>query len=362
MKALFLAGGKGTRLQPLTNGIPKPMVPILNKPLLERTMLHLKKSGISEMVISSCYQPKKIKDYFGDGERFELKIRYIVEDLPLGTGGAIKNTEDLFDDTFIVFNSDILCDIDIQKIMDYHKKSHALATIAVTEVEDPSAYGVIESNKRGYAVSFIEKPEAGSITSHFINAGIYIFEPEIFNEISLDGPVSVERVTFPKLLENGQKIAVYKDHSYWIDIGTLEKYKQVHKDILDGKCKMVDCNTSASGINLGRNVKIHPDSKIAAPVYIGDNVVIGAKAIISNSVIGNNVSIGVASRIIDSVIWDGVNISSDVRLMNTIITSNCDIKKNLNYLNAVNSGKNMPLPGSQPTRLVVSNAHCSPMY
>lgn len=341
MKALFLAGGKGIRLQPLTNGIPKPMVPILNKPLLERTMLHLKKSGIREIIISSCYQPKKIKDYFRDGKQLGLNIQYVVEDIPLGTGGAIKNTEDFFDDTFVVFNSDILCDIDMQKMMDYHKRSHALATIAVTEVQNPSAYGVIESDKRGYAVSFVEKPEAESITSHFINAGIYIFEPEIFKEISLDGPVSVERVTFPKLLVNGQKIAVYKDDSYWIDIGTLEKYKQVHKDILDGKCKMVDCNTSGSGINLGRNVKIHPGAKIMAPVYIGDNVVIGAKAVISNSVIGDNVSVGAASRIIESVIWDDVNISSDVRLTKTIITSNCGINKNLNYLNTVCSGKNI---------------------
>ena len=341
MKALFLAGGKGVRLQPLTNSMPKPMVPILNKPLLERTMLHLKKRGKSEMVISSCYQPKKIKDYFGDGEAFGLTIQYVVEDIPLGTGGAIKNTEDLFDDTFVVFNSDILCDIDMLKMMDYHKRSHALATIAVTEVEDPSAYGVIESDKQGYAVSFIEKPAPGDITSNFINAGIYIFEPEIFNEISLDGPVSVERVTFPKLLENSHRIAVYKDDSYWIDIGTLEKYKQVHKDILSGKCKMVDCNTSGNGIHLGKNVEIHPDSKIIAPVYIGDHVKIGAKAIISNTVIGSNSSIGEASRIVGSVIWDGVHISSDVRLRNTIITSNCDVKKDLSYLNAVCSGHNI---------------------
>lgn len=341
MKALFLAGGKGIRLQPLTNSIPKPMVPIMNKPLLERTMLHLKKSGISEMVISSCYQPKKIKDYFGDGEQFGLKIQYIVEDIPLGTGGAIKNAEGLFDDTFIVFNSDILCDIDMLKMMDYHKRSHALATIAVTEVEDPSAYGVIESDQQGYAVSFIEKPEIESITSHFINAGIYIFEPEIFKEISLDGPVSVERVTFPKLLENRQRIAVYKDDSYWIDIGTLEKYKQVHKDILNGKCRMIDCCTSESNIQLGRNVKIHPDAEIIAPVYIGDNVEIGEKTIISNSVIGNDVSIGTASRIIGSVIWGGVHISSNVRLVNTIITSKCDIKRDLNYLNTVCSVENI---------------------
>ncbi|MHB8064395.1 MAG: nucleotidyltransferase family protein, partial [Ruminiclostridium sp.] len=153
MKALFLAGGKGIRLQPLTNKLPKPMVPIMNKPLLERTMVHLKKSGISEIVISSCYHSQYIKDYFGNGEHFGLKIQYIVEDIPLGTGGAIKKAGAQFKDTFIVFNADILSDIDIQKMMAYHKNSRALATIAVTEVQDPSAYGVIEYDMKGYAIS-----------------------------------------------------------------------------------------------------------------------------------------------------------------------------------------------------------------
>ncbi|MHB8061153.1 MAG: sugar phosphate nucleotidyltransferase [Ruminiclostridium sp.] len=337
MKALFLAGGKGTRLQPLTDKVPKPMVPIMNKPLLERTMMHLKKSGITEIVISSCYQPQFIEDYFGDGERFGLKIQYIVEDTPLGTGGAIKKAAAEFTDTFIVFNSDILSDLDINKIIAYHKNSHALATIAVKEVEDPSAYGVIDTDANGYAVSFVEKPMKGQISSNSINAGIYIFEPEIFKEIPINKVVSVERDVFPKLLEKGYKIAVYKDDSYWIDIGTLEKYIQVHKDIMDRKCKLVDCKFSRSDIRLGKNVKIHPEAKIFGPVYIGDNVEIGAKAVISHSVIGDNVSIGMGSRLIGSIIWNDAAISTDVRLINTIVTSNCFIDRSLNFLNTVYS-------------------------
>lgn len=337
MKALFLAGGKGIRLQPLTDKVPKPMVPIMNKPLLERTMVHLKKSGISEIVISSCYQPQYIEEYFGNGEQFGLKIQYIVEDIPLGTGGAIKKAGARFKDTFIVFNSDILSDIDIRKLMDYHKNSHALATIAVTEVEDPSAYGVIECDVDGYAVSFVEKPVQEQIFSNFINAGIYIFEPEILKEIPIDSVVSVEREIFPKLLVEGHKIAVYKDDGYWMDIGTLEKYMQVHKDIMDRKCKLVNCSFNGSNIRLGKNVIIHPDSKIIGPAYIGDNVEICAKAIISHSVIGNNVSIGSGSRVIGSILWNKVIISSEVRLMNTIVTSNCSIKRSLSFLNTVYS-------------------------
>ena len=335
MKALFLAGGKGVRLQPLTDNVPKPMVPIMNKPLLERTMLHLKKSGISEIVISSCYQPQFIEEYFGNGEQFGLKIKYIVEDLPLGTGGAIKKSEAQFSETFIVFNSDILSDIDIQEMLAYHKNSHALATIAVTEVQDPSPYGVIEYDKDGYAVSFIEKPKPEQISSNFINAGIYIFEPEILKEIPISRAVSVERETFPEVLAKGHKIAVFKDAGYWIDIGTLEKYMQVHRDIMDGKCKMVDTNFSSSNISLGKNVKIHPDSQIIGPAYIGDNVTICAKAIISRSVIGSNVTIGSGSKVVGSILWNNAIISSEVRLMNTIVTADCVINRNLNFLDTV---------------------------
>lgn len=335
MKALFLAGGKGVRLQPLTDKVPKPMVPIMNKPLLERTIINLKKSGITEIVISTCYQPDYIKNYFGDGEQLGLKIQYIVEDLPMGTGGAIKKAESQFKDSFIVFNSDILSDIDIQKMMDLHKSSHALATIAVTEVEDPSAYGVIEYDTNGYAVSFIEKPKPEQISSNFINAGIYIFEPEILRKIPANNVVSMEREIFPKILENGHKIAVYKDSSYWIDIGTLEKYKQVHMDIMNKKCRLVDYYFDKDNIILGKNVRIHHTAKILGPVYIGDNVEIGAKAVISSSVIGNNACIGFGSRVIGSILWNDVKICSEVRLINTIVTSNSYICKNLNYLNTV---------------------------
>jgi mannose-1-phosphate guanylyltransferase len=339
MKALFLAGGKGVRLQPLTDKVPKPMVPIMNKPLLERTMVHLKKSGISEIVISSCYRPQYIESYFGSGERFGLKIQYIVEDLPLGTGGAIKKAGAQIEDTFIVFNSDILSDIDMEKMLDYHKSHHAIATIAVTKVQDPSAYGVIDYDKDGYAVSFIEKPAKGQISSNFVNAGIYIFEPEILKDIPIDRVVSVEREIFPKLLAEGHKIAVFKDRSYWMDIGTLGKYMQAHKDIMDRKCKLVDLNFNKKNINLGENVRIHPESKIVGPVYIGDNVEICANAIISCSVIGNNVCIGRGSKVLGSILWNDINIGSEVRLMNTIVTSNCVIVKNLNFLNTVSTPK-----------------------
>lgn len=343
MKALFLAGGRGTRLQPLTDNTPKPMVQIMNRPLLERTIIKLRECGITEIVISSCYKSRYIKDYFGDGGQFGIKIEYIVEDLPLGTGGAIKNAESLIDDTFLIFNADILSDIDIIKFVDFHKNSHAVASIAVTEVDNPSAYGAIEFNADGYAVSFIEKPKPEEILSNFINAGIYIFEHEMFKEIPEHSVVSIEKEIFPKVLENGYKLAVYKDSSYWADIGTLEKYMQVHMDIMNGKCKLVDCNNTCDNINIGKGVGIHPRAKLIGPIYIGDSVSIGAKAVIRNSVIGNNVRIGTESRIAGSILWNEINISRKVKLVNSIVVSNSVISRNLKFLNTVYARENIPL-------------------
>lgn len=334
MKALFLAGGMGTRLQPLTDNLPKPMVPIMNKPLLERTMHNLKKCGISEVIISTCFHPEYIKDYFANGINFDLKIEYIVEESPMGTGGAIKKAEEYFDDTFIVFNSDILSDIDLSKMIDFHKSKQALATIAVTKVQDPSKYGVIEYDSKGYATTFKEKPKLGETSSKSINAGIYIFEPVIFKEIAAGRAVSIEREIFPKLLENAQKIGIYQSGSYWMDIGTIEKYRQAHWDIMKGKCKLVDCEFNSDNISFGKNVKIHPSSKIIGPAYIGDNATIGAKVMINHSVIGNNVSIGFNSRITGSILWNDVIISKNARLSDTVVTASCDDKE-INLLKTI---------------------------
>lgn len=320
MKALFLAGGKGVRLQPLTDDMPKPMVPIMNRPLLERTMINLKKSGVTEIVISSCYKANYIKNYFGAGEALGLKINYIVEDFPLGTGGAIKKAGAGFDETFLVFNSDILSDISIPEMIALHKSSNALVTIATTEVENPSAYGVIESDKNGLATSFVEKPAPDAVVSKFINAGIYIFEPEVLNEIPDESIVSVERHTFPLLLEKGGRIAVYKSDCYWMDIGTIGKYVQAHMDVMNGKCDLIESGFSANQVHIGKNVQIHPGSKIKGPVYIGDNVTIADKTYLHESVIGNNASIGTGSTVIGSVIWNGVQVGNNEDVLNTVLT------------------------------------------
>jgi mannose-1-phosphate guanylyltransferase len=332
MKALFLAGGMGTRLKPLTDDLPKPMVPMMVKPLLERNMLKLKGFGVDEIILSTCYKPQKIEEYFGDGTKLGLKIHYICEDIPLGTGGAIKNAEEFFDDTFIIFNADILSDINISDMMKFHKEKRASVTIAVTRVENPSAYGVIEYNKDLYAESFTEKPKLSEIKSNYINAGIYIFEPNVLKEIPDSQVVSIERETFPLLLKKGYPIAVYKSDAYWMDIGTIEKYNQAHQDMLNGTCPLQEFKYKEKNIFIGENTIINPFAKIIGPVYIGENTKIGPYSTIGpNAVIGNNCKVGINNIITDSIVWDKMNVQNNSTFVGIILNAkSMIIKSNTN--------------------------------
>ncbi|MDQ2087316.1 NDP-sugar synthase [Herbivorax sp. ANBcel31] len=336
MKALFLAGGKGTRLRPITNELPKPMVPVMGKPLLERNIERLKEHGVDEIVLSTCYKPYKIEKYFGSGEKTGVKVNYISEDIPLGTAGAIKNAQEFFKDTFIVFNADILSDIDISDMIKYHKKKKAFATIATTEVEDPSAYGVIEYDKKGFVTAFKEKPKHHETTSNLINAGIYIFEPGLFDEIPLDKSVSIERETYPRLLNKGKKIAVYNKCSYWLDLGTPDKYIKAHKDILNGDLKMLAHNFKNNPKYISSTAKIHPNAKIIDPVYIEDNVEIGAFAVVGpNTFLGENSHVGVGSKVIGSVVWDHASVGNGALIANSVIMSNCKVDMNTEEYNII---------------------------
>lgn len=330
MKALLLAGGKGTRLYPLTHSIPKPMVPILNKPLLERTIEYIKGYGIDEIVMSLCYQPERIMNYFGDGSKYGVRIYYCIEESPLGTGGAIKNAEKYLDDTSLIFNSDIITDIDLQKLIDYHRYKKAGVTIALTRVDNPSAYGLVETDAEGRITAFKEKPKPEEITTDFINAGIYVFEKKILDFIPAGREVSVEREVYPNLLSAGVKMYAYKNDNYWIDIGTPHKYLELHHNIMDGIFNYPFMETEYKNrIVIGKGTVISTTAKLIPPVAIGDNCHIADDVIIGpHAVIGNDIDIDTGSYIKNSVIWEGCHIGQKTRLSNTIIGINCTIEDN----------------------------------
>jgi len=339
MKALFLAGGMGTRLKPLTNDLPKPMVPMMGKPLLERNMLKLKDCGIDEIILSICYKSQIIEEYFGDGTKLGLKIHYVCEDIPLGTGGAIKNSEEFFDDTFIIFYADILSDISITDMIKFHEQKRAAITIAATQVENSSAYGVIEYSANLYAQSFTEKPKHSEIKSNYINAGICIVEPDILKEIPSSQPVSLEREIYPLLLKKGYSIAVYKSEAYWMDVGTIEKYIRAHQDILSRTCPLAEFNDKNQNIFIGKNTIIHPTTKIIGPVYIGENTIVGAHSTIGpNTIIGNNCRVGINNIIVNSIVWDKLNIQNNFTFPEIIYNSDFMIFKSTINTKTIRTG------------------------
>ncbi|NLX77012.1 MAG: NDP-sugar synthase [Clostridiaceae bacterium] len=336
MKALFLAGGLGTRLKPITNNLPKPMVPIIGKPLLERNIENLKRFGINEIILSTCYKPDKIINHFGDGKRFGVKISYICEDEPLGTAGAIKNAERFFSDTFLVFNADILCDFDLSEMINFHKKAGALATIAVTHVDNPSAYGVIEHDRDGFITAFREKPRPHETDSNLINAGVYIFEPELLNEIPPGRAVSIERETYPMLLQKGYKMAIFDRCSYWLDLGTPAKYLKAHKDILNGLVKIREHDFNENTQYISKKAKISRYAKIKEPVYIGDNAEISSFAYIGpNTVLFSDSKVDTDAKVVESIVWNNAHVGGGASVVNSVVMSNCRVDRNTDQQNTV---------------------------
>ena len=236
MKAVILAGGEGTRLRPLTLSLPKPVVPVVDRPFLRHQLDLLARVGISEIVFSVAYQPERIQAVFGDGTSLGRRIHYAIEETPLGTGGAVKNAESHLDDTTVVFNGDVLTDVDLPAVVRAHRESGAKATLVLTPVPNPAAYGLVETDASGRVKSFIEKPsDPSQITTDTINAGIYVLDTSTLALMPRGENHSIERAFFPALLRRGDLVRAWVHRGYWIDIGTPEKYLQVHRDILGAR-------------------------------------------------------------------------------------------------------------------------------
>ncbi len=348
MKAVILVGGKATRLLPLTCNIPKALMPVLNTPFLEHVIRHLSRHQIREVILAQGYLAQPIEGYLGSGSRFGVKLSYAVEDTPRGTAGAIKNTEKYLDDTFLVLNGDIFTDLDITAMVDFHHERKAKATIALTPVDDPTSYGLIETEPEGRVTRFLEKPSWSEVTTNMINAGTYVLEPDVLAQIPPQREVSIERATFPQLLEKGEPVYAYPSEAYWIDMGTPEKYLQLHRDLLSGKSEQY---APTEDLVIGEQSNIHPTAKITGPVVIGANCAIGQGAkLIGPVVIGDGCTILEDSVIENSVIWRNARLGPRVNLKNSILADNC-------CLNIGSNGEGVVL-GDNVT--VVSNGKLKP--
>ena len=320
MKGLILAGGKGTRLRPLTINTPKPVVPVANSPFLLYQIDLMRSAGIDEIILSLSYQPRKIEDLLKDGSDYGVWIRYAVEGTPLGTGGAFKNAEEHISDSTVVFNGDVLTAIDLAAVVAHHRAKRAVATIVLTPVDNPSAYGLVETNDEGWIQRFIEKPGPDEVTCNTINAGIYVLEPSVLKYMPKGEPYSFERGLFPTLLEHKEPVMSFLLDKYWIDIGTPQKYLEVHHDILSRK--FVSPRVAKSALD---RHSLPPGATVDERSIIGRDVTIRDGVKIENSVIGNNCKIDEGAHIVDSVIWAGNAVDADARISGSLIGKGCYI-------------------------------------
>ena len=320
MKAVILVGGEGTRLRPLTFNTPKAMVPILNKPFLEYLILYLKEHMVRDIILTMSYLPHRTKRYFGDGTELGVRLTYLVEESPLGTAGAVKNAESLLDEPFFVINGDIITGIDLTAMMSRHRKIKPRASIALTPVDNPTIYGVVETDAKGMVKRFVEKPSPEEVTTNMINAGIYILEPEVLGYIPPSTPSMFERHLFPLLLEKGEPILSYTSTAYWIDIGTPEKYLRVNHDLLSGKAPSLDTfypKTSDSS-------KINSSAQIEGPVLIGEGCAIAGGARVKGpAVLGPGCQLGEESVIDGAILWAENRVGKKALLKNCVIGSRC---------------------------------------
>ncbi|MCD6654551.1 MAG: NTP transferase domain-containing protein [Sulfurovum sp.] len=334
MKAVVMAGGFGTRIQPLTHSRPKPMLPIVNRPMMEHTMMMLKELGITEFIVLLYFKPEIIQNYFGDGSAFGIKITYIVPDDDYGTAGAVKlAAEHIGEENFIVISGDLVTDFDFQKIFDFHAQKDAKLTIGLTSVEDPLQFGVVIANEEHVIEKFLEKPSWGEVFSDTINTGIYIIEPEILKYIPHGENFDFAKNLFPLLMSKGIPLMGYNLEGYWRDVGNPESYREVYDDILNARV----------GFKFSGFEKHYPDGilysdeeyslahsvKIVGTVVLGKNIKIKEGTKLSNVVIGDNVSIGTGCSISNSVIWEDVKIKKNVKLDDAVICNNNIIEKNV---------------------------------
>lgn len=238
MKAVIMAGGKGTRLQPLTSKIPKPMVPLFSKPVMEYSIELLKRHGITKIAITLHYLPNIIKKYFGDGSRFGVELHYFEETHPLGTAGSIKNAEQFLDECFVVISGDALTDFNLSQGIAFHQSKKALATIFIKKVEVPLDYGVIMTNKDDEIIKFLEKPALEEVFSDTVNTGIYVLEPEIFSFLEQGVATDFSRDLFPLLMKKNVPLFGYEAEGYWSDVGNPSTYQKAHFDMLNKKIKI----------------------------------------------------------------------------------------------------------------------------
>jgi mannose-1-phosphate guanylyltransferase/phosphomannomutase len=328
MKAVVMAGGEGSRLRPLTIKRPKPMVPIVGKPVMEHILNLLKRHGITEVIVTVQYLASNIEDYFGNGSQFGMRITYSREDVPLGTAGSVKNAEEHLTEPFLVISGDALTDYNLSDIIRFHQEKQALATLTLAHVHNPLEYGVIITNEDGHITQFLEKPSWGEVFSDTINTGIYVLDPRVLTYFEKNKPFDFSQDLFPLMLKKGDPIYGYIASGYWCDVGNLSEYMRANADALQGRVQIeIPGRHIGNSIWCEEGVEIAEDAQLYGPVYLGHDCKIKSGAIIHGpSVIGHYTIVDERAQVDRSIIWNNSYIGERAELRGALVGSSTSIK------------------------------------
>jgi mannose-1-phosphate guanylyltransferase/phosphomannomutase len=328
MKAVIMAGGEGTRLRPLTSNQPKPLIPIANRPMMEHVLRLLTRHGFDDIVVTLAFHPQMIRTYFGDGSEFGVRMVYATEETPLGTAGSVRNAQAQLKDTFLVISGDVLTDIDLSAVVDFHRQRGAIATLALKSMENPLEFGIVIAHEDGAVERFLEKPTWGQVFSDTVNTGIYVLEPDVFDYIPEGQSVDFSENVFPKLLADGKPIFGHVADGYWEDVGTVEAYLRAHRDVLRGKLDIeLPGFRAAEGLWLGEGAEVDPAARIEGPAIIGDYCRVEANARLGHfTVLGSNVVVRRDADLERAVVHDNAYLDQAVRVRGAIVGRSCDLR------------------------------------
>jgi mannose-1-phosphate guanylyltransferase/phosphomannomutase len=331
MKAVIMAGGFGTRIHPLTINMPKPMIPLFNRPMMLHIMDLLKKHGITELVLLLYHQPEVIKNYFGDGSEFGVKISYVTPLEDYGTAGAVKQAAKYLDERFLIISGDLLTDIDLSRALDFHEKQKAEATIVLTSVKDPLQFGVVITDKKGRITKFLEKPGWGEVFSDTINTGIYVLEPEVLQRLPENENRDWSKDVFPTMLEEDAALFGCNLEGYWQDVGNTDAYLEACRDVFADKVQInirgALNDSDDKRVYLGSDVQVEKKdlSLLEGMVVLGDNTQVQGSAKLKNCVVGRNCIIEDGVELEDVILWRNVYIRKGSRLKGATLCNNVQI-------------------------------------
>ena len=337
MKAMILAAGVGSRLDPLTRAIPKPMVPIVNRPVIEHIVLDLKKHGFDDIRVNVHYLGDVIEQGLGDGSRLGVRISYAHENKLWGDAGSVKRSEEFFaGETFLVVGGDDISDIDLSGLMQRHREKNAASTIATTVVADPSQFGIVVTDEDGRITRFLEKPKGGDVFSNTANTGVYVFEPGVFDLIPPDTFYGFGNEVFPQLLAEGRPLYGFATTSYWKDVGNLQVYRQTNFDALNGLVHLdFGLPQTSPGVWQGDGVQVDPTAQVGSPVVLGHGVTIGAGAkILANTILGDGSVVEPNATLKDTILWANARVSAGTHLERCVVGTQAQVQSNVAIFDA----------------------------